>query len=215
VNLRVGQNVRLEVQGEAHVELDGTVLLVGEKELMLNFPRYKVLPFVKAGARAVLRAWDHLGLHQAKVRVTRVTKVPHPGVLVLTVPRSYQTIQKRNYFRLETSLVLGFWVGPAPGPENVTMASRAITDDISAGGVRFKTLQALTLGQLLFMSIDFPRGQRSAAETVSFSAQVVRVTSTTVEDEVQYTVSCQFENVRDRDRDRVVKLLLDLQSKVR
>jgi c-di-GMP-binding flagellar brake protein YcgR len=203
------------VQGEGYVELDGTILQVGDKELMLNFPRAKVLPFVKAGARAVLRAWDHLGMHQAKTRVTRMTKVPLPGVMVLAVPRSYQTIQKRNYFRLETSLVLRFWVGPAPGPENATMASRAITDDVSAGGVRFKTLQALTVGQLLFMAIDFPRGERSAAETLSFAARVVRVASTTVEDEVQYTVSCQFDNVRDRDRDRMVKLLLDLQSKVR
>ena len=215
MNFRIGQAVRIEVLGEGHVELDGTILQVGDKELMLNFPRSKALPFVRAGARAVLRAWDHLGMHQAKTRVTRMTKVPLPGVMVLTVPRTFQTIQKRNYFRLETSLVLRFWVGPAPGPENATMASRAITDDVSAGGVRFKTLQALTVGQLLFMVIDFPRGERSAAETLSFAARVVRVTSTTVEDEVQYTVSCQFDDVRDRDRDRMVKLLLDLQSKVR
>lgn len=216
MNLRVGQSVRLDVhQGDSHIELSGGVLQIGTGELMLTFPSYKVLPFVKTGSRVTLRAWDHLGMHQAKTRVTRVTKVPHPGVIVLTAPRSFQTVQKRNYFRLETSLAIRFWLGGAPAADAAILASRAVTDDISAGGVRFRTLQSMAVGDRLFIVIDFPRGQRSSAESLSFLSRVVRVSEAAVEDEVQYTVGCQFEDVRDRERDRMVKLLLDLQANVR
>ncbi|MEA2696159.1 MAG: PilZ domain [Myxococcales bacterium] len=224
VRLRVGQDIRLSVQDAlTYGEIQGSILQLGKKQLMLAFPSYRDLPGVLAGASAVLSFWDDFGLHQGKTHLVAVTTKPYPGAIIER-PRNFVTRQKRGYFRLATSLAITFApLAPAAVPA-LALASptraletlRAVTEDISAGGVRFRTSQGLTVGAVLRLGIDFPRGEQTLKnDLVALDGRVVRVTSVVVEDETQLTVSCQFQNVRETDRDRLVKLLLDLQRRAR
>lgn len=212
VPLRIGQDIRLSVQDAlTYGELQGTILQLGKKQLMLAFPDYRDLPGVSVGAIAVLSVWDDFGLHQGKTRLLVVTTLPYPGAIIER-PRSFVTRQKRGYFRLATSLAITFapltTVGAPPLP--------AVTDDISAGGVKFRTRQVLEVGAVLRLGVDFPRAEQSPShELVSVDGRVVRVTSVQSDDESQYTVCCQFQNVRETERDRLVKLLLELQRRAR
>jgi PilZ domain len=213
VSLRVGQDIRLSVQDAlTHGELQGSILQLGKRQLMLAFPQYRDLPGVMAGANAVLSVWDGFGLHQGRSRMLVVTTKPYPGAIIER-PRTFITQQKRGYFRINTSLAITFapLVGAAEAP-----ALRAVTEDISAGGLRFRTVEPLVMGANLRLGVDFPLGdQATSHELVAIDGRVVRVTEVKVDDEAQYTVSCQFERVREVERDRLVKLLLDLQRRAR
>jgi hypothetical protein len=211
VILRIGQGIRLAVEGSlTYGELEGTILMAGKKDLMLSFQRYRDLPGVRQGAQAVLSLWDDFGLHQGKSRVVTVTPQPYPG-LIIERPQDFLTRQKRGYFRVATSLAMNYSSELADA-----LASTAITDDISAGGVRFRTLQPLPVGARLETSIDFPRGDQTLNyDVVSLQARVLRVTDLPIDEAIQRVVSCQFENVSQPERDRLVKLLLDLQRRAR
>jgi hypothetical protein len=213
VSLRVGQDIRLAVEdAQTYGELQGSILQLGKKQLMLAFPNYRELPGVMVGASAVLSLWDDLGLHQGKSRMLVVTTQPYPGAIIER-PRAFVTRQKRGYFRVATSLAITFVPAPAAGPASPLPA---VTDDISAGGVRFHTHAPLEVGAELRLGVDFPRADMAAShELVAVDGRVLRVTSVQVEEEAQFTVSCQFQNVRQSERDRLVKLLLDLQRRAR
>ena len=194
-----------------HGELRGSILQLGKRPLMLAFPQYRDLPGVMVGANAVLSVWDGFGLHKGRSRMLVVTTKPYPGAIIER-PRAFITQQKRDYFRLATSLAITF----APVAAADAPPLRAVTEDISAGGLRFRTLEPLVVGADLRLGVDFPRGdQASSHELVALDGRVVRVTEVKVDDESQYTVSCQFERVRAVERDRLVKLLLDLQRRAR
>jgi len=213
VRLRVGQDIRLSVQSAStQGELRGSILQLGKRQLMLAFPHYRELPNVMVGANAVLSVWDDFGLHSGRSRMLVVTTTPYPGAIIER-PRAFTTQQKRGYFRLATSLALTF----APlTAASTALPLRAVTEDISAGGLRFRTLEPLVIGADLRLGVDFPRGDQGAShELVALDGRVVRVTEVKVDEESQYTVSCQFERVRDVERDRLVKLLLDLQRRAR
>ena len=213
VSLRVGQDIRLSMQDAIpQVELQGSILQLGKRQLMLAFPHYRELPGVMVGANAMLSVWDGFGLHRGRSRMLVVTTTPYPGAIIER-PRTFITQQKRGYFRLATSLAITF--APLTSAA-MSQPLRAVTEDISAGGLRFRTLEALGVGADLRLGVDFPRGDQGAShELVALDGRVVRVTEVKVDDESQYTVSCQFERVRDVERDRLVKLLLDLQRLTR
>lgn len=212
VNLRVGQDIRLSIPDAlTERELQGSILQLGKRQLMLAFPQYRELPGLTSGANAVLSVWDGFGLHRARSRLLVVTTQPYPGAIIER-PRLFTTQQKRGYFRLATSLAITF----APLTAEASQLLRAVTEDISAGGLRFRTLAPLVVGANLRLGVDFPRGdQAQSHELVALDGRVVRVTEVKVDDESQQTVSCQFERVRDIERDRLVKLLLDLQRRAR
>lgn len=213
VILRVGQDIRLSVQDAlTQGELQGTVLQIGKRQLMLAFPQYRELPGVMVGANAMLSVWDDFGLHRGRSRMLVVTTKPYPGAIVER-PRIFTTQQQRGYFRVATSLAISFTPVAAP-PE--TLASRAVTEDISAGGLKFRTRERLMVGADLHLGVEIPLGdQATSREQVALDGRVVRVASVHIEDEDQYAVSCQFERLRDSERDRLVKLLLDLQRRAR
>ncbi len=179
---------------------------------MLAFPNYKELPGVMVGANTVLSVWDGFGLHKGKSRLLVVTTKPYPGAIIER-PRTYVTQQKRDYFRLATSLAIT--VAPVTAPAEAS-PFRAVTEDISAGGLRFRTLEPLIVGSDLRLGVDFPSGEQPIShELVSLHGRVLRVSSIKIDEESQFVVSCKFERVRDAERDRLVKLLLDLQRRAR
>jgi hypothetical protein len=105
------------------------------------------------------------------------------------------------------------------GPEGTGTAGgqdgRAITEDISAGGMRVETILPLAAGDRVRITVETPRGVRKALpDTMVCHARVVRVEQVTRGHRLLSSAGLEFVFHNEDERDRWVQLTFDLQRGV-
>jgi hypothetical protein len=207
-SLQTSQPIKLVLAGpDGPVELEGTVVGTANGVATVCFPDHEELPaaFV-AGAAATLKIWDVLGLHLAETRIlgTLFTGSKAPGVSLAMPPR-FETRQLRQYFRVRARIAVAFTVKVVKNPSaKMLSVQSAMTDDVSAGGLRFWTPLPLAVGDLVEVSFMLRQG----GTAYRFEARVMRTVP------VQgpgADVSVEFQGVREGWRDRVISDLFFLQ----
>jgi len=125
------------------------------------------------------------------------------------------TSQRRQFFRVSASLVSILVVSATRGQLVGKEDARAVTQDISAGGMRVETTLPLALDDELRVTVHTPRGmRRTLPDTLACDARVVRAEQVIRRNRKLWSAGLQFMFATESERDRWVQLTFDLQRGV-
>lgn len=140
--------------------------------------------------------------------VTRVLgrKIDPIPVLIVERPQTITRIQRRNFVRIEASLPIYFQLLE----EETGEIGEGRTVDISGGGVLFTTRAGwIRANHLLRVRVDLPQ-----LEPVVCIARVIRVGQNRISGVVYNQVACKFEDLREGQRDTIIKFIFERQREL-
>ena len=146
---------------------------------------------------------DEVAAYSFDTVVKQRIAVPIP-VFVLDFPEKIRKVQRRNYVRIPAFYPITFRIVTKEGlsdPKAVYML------DLSGGGMSFKTTDKLENNSLFHAQLKLPSGE------LSIAARVRRVQK--IDDTNAYSISSEFYEISERDRDRVIRCVFDLQRTMR
>jgi Tfp pilus assembly protein PilZ len=213
--LLVGQAVELDIEeAPAPARVMGVVVAMPPREILLSLASGEIAPpTLQAGVMVSVSFATTMGLHQGRTAVLRVA----PGRTVAVALARFgdvSTSQRRQFFRVAAALSASLEV-IAPATALPREDGRALTQDLSAGGVRVETTLPLALGDEVRVTVQTPRGLRKhLPDQMSCNAKVVRVEQVMRRNRKVTSVGLQFAFTSENERDRWVQLTFDLQRGV-
>jgi len=205
LRLLPGQLVELTVrEGDYRGRYRTHVDEVGEKVISINAPYYQgqVIP-LREGTPVEVVFWDKVSAYMFKALIMQRIAVPVP-LFILELPDQTERIQRRNFVRVEAFYPIVFRTVTRDGLSDPKQGHLL---DLSGGGLRFQTAVKLQNGDLLDMRLELPM------ETIHSSGRVCRVEP--IEDTDRYAISVTFNDITERERDRVVRCVFELQRVMR
>jgi c-di-GMP-binding flagellar brake protein YcgR len=214
--LLVGQAVDLDIEGATPpAKVIGVVAGMPPREILLSLESGAMAPpALQPGVEVTVSFATTQGLHQGRTTVLRVTTGRTVSVALARFG-GVSTAQRRQFFRVPASMVVNLTV-IAPGAAITAKEdTRALTHDISGGGMRVDTVLPLNLGDQVKVTIEVPRGLRkSLPAELSCDAKVMRVEAVVRRNRKLHCVGLQFQFTSENERDRWVQLTFDLQRGV-
>jgi hypothetical protein len=214
--LLVGQAVEVAIDGSVPpVKVVGVVGAIPPREILLSLVSGAVEPpALLPGVSVTVSFVTSLGLHQARTTVLRVA----PGRTVsvaLARLSEVTTSQRRQFFRVSASLVTLLVVAGTRASVIGKEDARALSQDLSAGGMRVDTVLPLALGDQLRVTVHTPRGMRKhLPDLLVCEARVVRAEQVIRRNRKVCSAGLQFLFATESERDRWVQLTFDLQRGV-
>jgi hypothetical protein len=214
--LLVGQALELLVDGDPGPACAAFVFGTTAREILLTLGHGQKAPaHLVAGAWVTLRFSTTMGLHEAR---TRVLTVAHDRTVKLGIAQVDRPtiVQRRLYFRVAAALAAQVTVAESASADRVGAKDpKAVTRDISAGGVCLETSLSVSLWDVLAISLETPRAfRKSLPAELACTGRVLRIQETTRSGRTLYLVGVEMVIVAERDRDRWVQLTFDLQRGV-
>jgi hypothetical protein len=212
--LQVGANARIEVESPAGtVDIEGTISAADDRRVTLRFRQLDqpLAPRLLVDSRAVLKLWDRFGLHRAEATVHSVIEEGRSAAVILTAPTRFVGTQTRRFFRVSARLELAL---EHIGAESPVTTERALSCDVSAGGLSFLSDSVFAVDDHLIVSMILPTEVAGLAIDMSrIETRVVRTEAVPQTD--RHFVGVEFQNVSQRQRDRLIEVMLGLQRIVR
>ena len=189
-----------EYKGNYHTRVDE----IGEHIISVAAPyrQGEVIP-LRVGTVLEIPYNDEDAAYSFDTVVKQRIAVPIP-VFVLDFPEKIRKVQRRNYVRIPAFYPITFRIVTKEGlsdPKAVYML------DLSGGGMSFKTTDKLENNSLFHAQLKLPSGE------LSIAARVRRVQK--IDDTNAYSISSEFYEISERDRDRVIRCVFDLQRTMR
>lgn len=225
--LQIAQLVTVECgPNRSGLKFSGVVLESSEAEVVIRAEGAgsNLAAATAVGLTVELSFGDSMGLHRAETTVVRVVMVPEPA-LAVKPPREFNTTQKRNFFRVYTKLAAPYQIIQSVIEAEIGKEDReALSQDISAGGLRLWTGRKVLVGDRIRIQIacpaaeEVPLGRPRAsgcgdARTVVLNAEVLRVEKITTTKQDRYTVGARFVDLSAAEQDRMVGLMFELQRR--
>ena len=214
--LLVGQAVELDVEGAAPpAKVMGVVVAMPPREILLSLVSGAMAPpALQPGIQVMVSFATTQGLHQGRTAVLRVA----PGQTVAVALARFSnvsTAQRRQFFRVPASMVALLVIGTTRAGTLGKEDPRALTQDLSAGGMRVDTVLSLTVGDHVKVTVEVPRGLRkNLPAELSCEAKVVRIENVVRRHRKMHSAGLQFLFATESERDRWVQLTFDLQRGV-
>jgi len=212
-NLLVGQAVKLEIAGATPPQaVMGVLVRVPPPEVVVSLGQGVPAPRgLVPGANVVVSFTTDEVFAKATTKVTRV--LPDRLASVALEPfAKVDTSTRRRFFRVPASLLTLLVVSSARGSEVGKKDARALTQDVSAGGMRVETVLALAIGDRVQVSVETPRGLRKTfPATMVCEAEVVHATLVMRKVGQLYSAGLQFVLGADSEQERWLRLTFDLQ----
>jgi c-di-GMP-binding flagellar brake protein YcgR len=169
-------------------------------------------PFIKGdliplrvGTRLKLLFWDEVSAYSFSTRIKqRIADPIH--MFVLEMPNSISKVQRRNYVRVTAIYPITF--RPVT-QEALSDSYKGTTMDISGGGIRFLTEEQLEKGSLLNVQLELPK------KDLQTLVRVCRAEKVEDSNPQRYCVTAEFHEIPERDRDRVIRCIFDIQRAMR
>ncbi len=201
--IQVNQPLYVCYGGAGDIELQGIVRESSDEETHITLPDVPTLPgFFKENFPVSLKLIDQFGVHQGETKILRTVTKPSLGIVV-TPPGQYQTKQDRKFYRIPQAIPLQISVLADSTKNNV----RAVSEDISAGGIQFETELPLEIIDQVQVRFEMTlRGQKP--EDVRLKSKIVRVKELSPE---RRLVAIEFLDVNERQREQMVRWVFDLQ----
>jgi hypothetical protein len=207
----IGQAVEVRARG---LVLRGVVCSASGAHILVSLgPLPSGPPELPVESAVKLRYATTLGLHELS---SHVVSLGGRDNVTLTVAHSSegQTIQRRNFYRVSACLSVSVNVAHSATAQGFADA-RAITQDISAGGMRLETALRAGLGDQLELVVQTPLNfRRSLPPELACRGRVVRILEEALRGERYASLGVEFKFELERERDRWVQLSFDLQRKV-
>ncbi|AHF07771.1 flagellar brake protein [Desulfitobacterium metallireducens] len=189
-----------ELAGQYKTHLDE----VGEKIISVFAPMVQgqLVP-LREGTPLKVIFWDEVAAYEINTTIMQRIAVP-VAIFILEYSNDIRRVQRRNYVRIPATYLVTF---RAVTRQGLSDTQKGTMLDLSGGGMRFQTNEPVEKGAILIATLDLPTGP------IQISARVCRM-----EKEVEskkYSISVDFYQIPERDRDRIIRCVFDLQRDMR
>jgi len=214
--LLLGSEVELVVpEGEYAGNYRTRIEEVGESNLSVGAPyKMDVIITLHEGTEVTLKFWDQLAAYSFNTKIKKRIATPM-HLFVLELPDSVAKVQRRNFVRVPAHYPIAFsMVSEEKLKEGYTgtmlnLSYRGTMLDLSGGGISFLTKECVEDKALLYIRTTLPNGD------LQIPVRVCRVEKLVVSRPHQYRVSIEFCEISERDRDRVIRCVFDIQRAMR
>jgi len=203
--LSMGLGVELAVlEGEYEGHYKTRIEEVGERLLSVGVPfdHGELVP-VREGTKVKITFWDETAVYSFEGKIMQRIAVPVP-IFVLVLPDKVDKVQRRDFVRVPASFPITFRMVTREGLSDLF---KAVMLDLSGGGMRFSTKERIENKSLLFVQLSLPNGE------IQTPVSVCRVES--IENTKQYSVSVKFHEISERERDKIIRCVFDIQRAMR
>ncbi|MCB1192129.1 MAG: PilZ domain-containing protein [Leptospiraceae bacterium] len=107
-------------------------------------------------------------------------------------------MERRKFDRIKKEVITHFEV--VESPDEIELADRAKTHDISLGGMLFEANKPMTIGTIL--KIDFLDAKQKKIKVIS---RVVRVEEIMIEE--KFEIGIAFINLKDEQKERIQEMI--------
>lgn len=173
------------------------------KALILTPISKGVLFKMKSGWFITISFLINNDLYRLKCKIIKNRKENGLNLLEVKSVSQLLKIQRRDYFRLKVELPIMFNI---KGHEQIINET---TVDISGGGLNFNYIKPLENFELIECKLKLPK------QDISFLSKVVRCNEFKKGNSVIYNIGVKFEEIREADRDKIVKFIHFEQLKIR
>ena len=203
--LIIGLTVELDVsEGEYKGKYRTRIEEVGERLLMVGAPfKHREVVALREGTKVTLTFWDEAAAYSFEGKIMQRIAVPIP-MLVLEMPNSVAKVQRRNYVRVPALYELSF---RSVTKEGLSDSQQGTLLDLSGGGMRFLTKNRLESNALVYVQLCLPKGD------LQLPVRVCRAVK--IEETKRYTVSVEFHEISERERDQIIRCVFDIQRTMR
>lgn len=177
---------------------------VGQKRISVFAPYHQreVIP-LREGIPVEIVFWDDAASYTMESVVVQRIAIPVP-IYVLEFSDDIRRVQRRNFVRVDAFYPVTFQVVEKTGLSDL---KSGIMLDLSGGGMRFQTREKLEKGAILYAYLELPSGK------LGTPGRVCRIEP--IENTKKFSVSVNFYQIAERDRDRVVRCVFDIQRDMR
>ncbi|MDR3600695.1 MAG: PilZ domain-containing protein [Desulfosporosinus sp.] len=158
---------------------------------------------LREGTKVKLIFWDKVAAYTVEAIIVQRIAVPI-SIFVLELTSSVTKVQRRNYVRVPALFPLTFEMVTREG---LSDRHKAMMLDLSGGGMQFLTETRVEKTALLNIQVTLPNGDLRAAARVSRAERT--------EDRKRYLVSVEFDFISERERDRIIRCVFDIQRAMR
>lgn len=200
-----GLAVELHVpEGEYEGNYKTHVDEVGKSRISVYAPHNQgmIIP-IHVGTPVEVTFWDEAASYSFYSTVLQRIAVPI-SVFVLHTPETIKRVQRRNYVRVSAFFPITYQVVEKTGLSDVQKGNML---DLSGGGMRFQAREKLDKGTILYAHLDLPSG------ILGTPGRVCRCEP--IEDSKYFSVSVDFYQISERDRDRIIRCVFDIQRDLR
>lgn len=177
---------------------------VGERLLAVGalFDQGEVIP-LREGTKVKITFWDEVAAYAFEAKIMQRIAVP-VSLFVLELPDSIAKVQRRNYVRVPAFYPITF---QSVTREGLSALYKGTMLDLSGGGMRFSTKERLENKSLLYAHLELPSGELRSP------VRVHRVEK--MEESKRYCISGEFQEISERERDRIIRCVFDIQRAMR
>ncbi|MDP4127898.1 MAG: PilZ domain-containing protein [Bacillota bacterium] len=201
-----GLSVELAVlEGEYAGKFRTRIEEVGERLLAVGGlfnNKGEVIP-LREGTKVKITFWDEVSAYSFEAKIMRRIAVP-VSLFVLEMPDSISKVQRRNFVRVPAFYPVTFQSVTREGLSDVYKGTML---DLSGGGMRFTTTERVENNSLLYAHLTLPVGE------IQSPVRVCR--SELIEDSKRYCISVEFHEITERERDRIIRCVFDIQRSMR
>lgn len=133
----------------------------------------------------------------------------HLPLLVINKPGEARKRQRRAWVRVPAVLDFSYALVNLEEADKELEFYRAQTLDISGGGLMFAADHSFSPGDRLKIILELPPGEKLRLE-----ARVVRVVANPSEAWRRFSIGVEFTEIRERDRDRIVRWVFERQREL-
>lgn len=214
--LQVSQNVYVHFgTSDQTAGIQGIVARFCDRELIIRFPNLQRLPAeATPGSEAVLKVANACGVQCATCSILEASETPTAHVK-LAAPQVFTMSQSRKFFRLQYCVKAVLTVKDSASPALVGKTDpSAMTQDISAGGVRLDSALAAEVGDHVVVAVRLPMRQAEDA-VFSCSGTVRRVSHDSAKTKHPHQLCIEFTLGGHREEDALMATMFELQRRTR
>jgi len=177
---------------------------VGDRILSLGAPFERgVVVSLREGTKVKLTYWDKTAAYSFEGKVLRRIAVPVP-MFVVELPNSVTKVQRRSFVRVPALYPVTFYSVTKEGLSDLHQATMI---DLSGGGMCFLTEDRVESKALLYIHLTLPNGDLQTPVRVCWVNKV--------EDSKRYMVAVEFQDLLERERDRIIICVFEIQRAMR
>jgi c-di-GMP-binding flagellar brake protein YcgR len=206
-DIKINQLLEIEIEGEKQ-RLASRVEEIKDNYLYISMPMRKgALVPLWPGQEIKLIFRDRFSTVGGSSKVISRRRDPLPYLVVNKPERFFPVNQKREYVRLQVSLMVRFRTinEDNNGVNQEDAIYQGNTLDISAGGLLMTTRALLKKDQMIELELQLPD-----QDSVFCKSRVIRVWDRKRETD-DFRVAIEFENITDRQKDKIFKFIFQKQ----
>jgi hypothetical protein len=210
--IQLKQCVYVNLSGtDGAVSYPGIVARITESDISIRFPDLKALPKgTRAGSTALLKIPNNCGALSAACTVLEANNTPIVYIKLVT-PQNFTIDQNRKFFRQQLFIKAKLAVTDAKNQSLMgAVDESAMTEDISAGGVRLNSTLALEVDDTAVITLRLP--VRSGEEgDISSPGIVRRVVANLNKASKPFQLCFEFNVANRREQDALMAAMFELQ----